>query len=50
MRYSEADISNIPLAISVRASMYFIVRPTSIMATKVPRPRVASSNPAVRIG
>ena len=36
--------------ISVRASIYFIIRPTSIMATKVPQPRVASSRPAVMIG
>ncbi len=36
--------------ISVRASIYRIIRPTSIMATKVPQPRLANSNPAVMIG
>ena len=36
--------------ISVRASIWRIMRPTSIMATKVPQPRLASSSPAVMMG
>ncbi len=50
MKNSESDISASPLMINVRASIYFMKRPTSIIATNVPQPRVASSNPAVMMG
>ena len=39
-----------PVMISVRASIWRISRPTIIMATKVPTPRLASSRPAVMMG
>ena len=36
--------------ISVRASIWRMMRPTSIIATNVPQPRLASRSPAVMMG
>ena len=47
---SDNAVSDSPTTIKVRASIKRNSRPTSIIATNVPQPRVARRTPAVMIG